>query len=82
MIWQYDGRMAIDEALARHERSLMSVPGVVGVGVADRSGRPVILVMLTHVTPEAKALPEQLDGYPISVEVTGEATAFSTDYRG
>ena len=79
MIWQYDGRMAIDEALARHERSLMSVPGVVGVGVADRSGRPVILVMLT---PEAKALPEQLDGYLVSVEVTGEATAFSTDYRG
>jgi hypothetical protein len=68
--------MAIDEVLARHEESLMAVPGVVGVGVTEQGGQPAVLVMLSHVTPESKALSEEIDGYPVVKEVTGEITAF------
>ena len=71
--------MGIDGVLARHEKSLLAVPGVVGVGATERAGRPAILVMLSHVTPESKRLPDELDGYPVDREVTGEITAFPAE---
>ncbi|MGE5765504.1 MAG: hypothetical protein ACM3ZF_17055 [Mycobacterium leprae] len=69
--------MGIDDVLARHRESLVAVPGVVGVGVTERGGQPAVLVMLSRVTPESKALPEEIDGYPVLIEVTGEIAAFS-----
>lgn len=69
--------MGIDDVLARHQESLIAVPGVVGVGVTERGGQPAVLVMLSRVTPESKALPEEIEGYPVLIEVTGEIGAFS-----
>jgi hypothetical protein len=71
----YCGLVGIDEVLARHEGWIMTVPGVVGVGATERGGQPAVSVMLSHVTPESKALPEEIDGYPVVIEVTGEITA-------
>lgn len=73
----YRDSMGIDDVLARHRESLVAVPGVVGVGVTERGGQPAVLVMLSRVTPESKALPEEIDGYPVLIEVTGEIAAFS-----
>jgi hypothetical protein len=66
----------IDEVVAQHLAELMAVPGIVGVGVAERAGKEVILVMRSHVTAESQALPAELDGFPIVVDTTGEITAF------
>lgn len=57
----------------------MAVSGVVGVGAAESGGQPAVLVMLSHVTPESKALPEEIDGYPVTIDVTGEITTFSAE---
>jgi hypothetical protein len=69
--------VGIEEVLAQNEASLMAVPGVLGVGEAESGGRPTVLVMLSHVTPESKGLPEEIGGYPVTVEVIGEISAFS-----
>ena len=69
--------MAIEQILEQHQDELMAVPGVVGVGVGERAGVPVILVMLQAADPELKRrLPSRLDGFDVELEVTGEIVAF------
>lgn len=54
----------------------MALPDVVGVGVGERAGRPVIMAMARALTPELRrAAPEQLDGYQVEIDVTGEVSA-------
>jgi hypothetical protein len=69
--------MAIEEVLERHEERLMALSGVAGVGIAERAGRPVILVMLDRPAPELRGrLPAQLEGFAVETEVVGEITAY------
>lgn len=69
--------MGIDAVLARHTDRLMGLPGVVGVGEGERAGTPVVLVMVSQLSAELEAaLPTDLDGHPVVVDVTGEITAF------
>jgi hypothetical protein len=69
--------MKIEDVLARNEQDLLSTPGVVGVGVGERAGRPVILVMLDRPATELhQSLPSDLDGYPVEIEGVGEITAY------
>ena len=59
------------EIKARHEATLLALPGVVGVGVGRRGGEPVIAVFTS--TGEVPAgLPTDLEGVPISVVDVGE----------
>jgi hypothetical protein len=54
---------------------LMSVPGVVGVGIGGTAGEMHIVVYLENASPELKArIPSELGGYPVVVEVTGTIT--------
>jgi len=66
----------VERVQERHEDRLMATPGVVGVGVGERHGRPVLLVMVKERTPEVDRLPQEIDGVPVEVEVTGEIEAF------
>lgn len=67
----------IQEVKARHERRLMTMPGVVSVGLGQKpDGTPVIVVGLDRRRPATMAqLPQILDGYSVSVEFVGEIRA-------
>jgi len=67
----------IQEVKARHERRLMTMPGVVSVGLGQKpDGAPVIVVGLDRRRPATMAqLPQILDGYAVSVEFIGEIRA-------
>ena len=67
-------RADINAALVAHEKELMKIPGVVGVyvGVLDDGNSPCLKIMLARRTPESNQIPEQIDGWPVRVEVTGE----------
>jgi hypothetical protein len=67
----------IKEILSEHERFLMSLPGVVGVGEGICKGEPCIKVFVIKRTPErVRRIPSSLDGYPVIIEETGEMKIF------
>lgn len=67
----------IQEAKARHADRLLTLPGVVSLGIGrDGDGREVIVIGLDQPRPETQArLPAQLEGYPVRVEVIGTVKA-------
>jgi hypothetical protein len=70
--------MTIDDAIEKHAQHLMSIPGVVGVGVGERDGRPVVLVMTDRPAQELEGsgLPSRLEGFPVQLDPVGEISAF------
>lgn len=64
---------AIKEVLRDHTGELMSLPGVVGTAQGLCDSKPCIKVFVTEKTPELeKRIPHTIEGYPVSIEVTGE----------
>jgi hypothetical protein len=54
----------------------MSIPGVVGVGQGLCDNNPCIKVYIIKRTPELdKRIPALLEGYEVSIEITGEIRA-------
>jgi hypothetical protein len=65
-----------DEVMQRHEADLMSIPGVVGVGVGQCDGKACIKVLVERETPElARTVPEELEGVRVDLEETGQIRA-------
>ena len=65
----------INAVLRAHDRELLSFPHVVGVyvGLLADEKTPCLKVMLSRKDPATeRALPKSLEGYPVSVEVTGD----------
>jgi len=61
-----------EAVLAAHTDSLMALPGVVGTAIGLCDGVPCIRVFLADANAAARRrIPEQLEGYPVKVEVTG-----------
>lgn len=55
----------------------MSIRGVVGIGIGERDGQPVVLVMLDRPAAQLeRPIPARLDDVPVEVEVVGEISAF------
>jgi hypothetical protein len=69
--------MSIEEALRRHQDRLLALPGVVGVGIGEHAGRPVLVVFLDRPAGELEAttFPTDLEGFPVELEVVGEVRA-------
>jgi len=69
----------IKAVMNEHVDSLMSIDGVVGVGIgALDNGSLCIKVMVTNEDVRLqKEIPDQLDNYPVVVEKTGEIRAFT-----
>ena len=68
--------LSIEEAIREHSENLMSIPGVVGVGQGLCDKTPCIKVYIIRRTPELdKKIPASLEGYEVSIEVTGEIRA-------
>ncbi|HEV8263628.1 MAG TPA: hypothetical protein VGQ06_01675 [Gemmatimonadales bacterium] len=62
----------IEDVLAGHTDALMAVPGVVGTAIGRSGGAPCIRVFVADASPATDAaLPAELEGYPVKVEVTG-----------
>ena len=68
---------AIREVKERHEGRLLSMPGVISVGVGwVPDGNPAIVVGLDGHRPETfREIPEELEGYRVQVEVIGPIRA-------
>jgi hypothetical protein len=71
----------IQEVLKEHTKTLMDIPGVVGVGQGlTDDDRDCIKVFVASMTPEVKQqVPKTLNGYPVQIEVTGEFKALDKD---
>jgi len=60
----------------RHQDSIMSIPGVTGIGESSCSGSPCIKVFLEFDSPETTArIPKFIDSIPVVTEVTGTFNA-------
>jgi hypothetical protein len=67
----------IQDVKARHAHRLLTLPGVVSVGIGSNpDGQAVIVVGLDRRRPETQAnLPAQLEGYPVRAEIVGVVRA-------
>lgn len=69
----------IKEVLKRHTDKLMAVPGVVGIAEGISHGKPCIRVFVVDSNSAAlKLLPENLEGYLLNIEESGEFRALDT----
>jgi hypothetical protein len=69
---------AAERVRARHSSSLMSKPGIVGVGITlDEQRRPAIVVYLVNARA-GRQVPQELDGVPVITHVTGPLAALSS----
>lgn len=65
------------EVKGRNEKQLLSLPGVVGVGIGSAEGEVVIKVFLEEMTLELeRELPTMLEGFKVVPEVTGKFIAY------
>jgi len=67
----------IRDVKARHEQYLLSLPGVVSVGIGrGNDGREEIVVGLDHPrTWTSRRIPATLEGYPVRSDVRGRMRA-------
>jgi hypothetical protein len=66
----------IAEVKTRHETELLALPNVTGVAIGERTGKPVIKVLVTEKVPQAALAPEErvptsLEGYDVDVDAIG-----------
>ncbi len=68
---------SIFDVKSRYESRLLSLPGVVSVGIGRASdGRTVIVIGVEDkANGEGLELPKQLEGYPVQVDVVGPVRA-------
>jgi hypothetical protein len=68
---------SIREVKKTHELRLLTLPGVVSVGIGlDKKGQPAIIIGLDSPNPETEMkLPTELDGYSVVVRITGQIKA-------
>ena len=68
---------SIQDVKNRHEKQLLSLPGVISVGIGlDDKKNPVIIIGVKKDDAELKSkLPQQLEGYRVSIQQTGTIRA-------
>jgi len=65
-------RPTIEEVQEARTPQWMTLPGVVGTGIALCDGTPCIRVFLSAPSSEAERLiPDEVEGYRVELEVTG-----------
>ncbi len=67
---------SVEQVFDTHRDSLLSIPGVVGAGIARLDGKPCIMVMIKKDSQIAPGqIPKELDGYKVVVDESGEFKA-------
>ena len=59
----------------KHEMDWMTIPGVTGVAIGERSRAPglAIKVFVERISPALRQrIPAEVDSYPVEIEATGE----------
>ena len=73
---------SIEEVLAMHTDSLMSLPGVVGTAIGLCDGIACIRVLVSDSSAVSRrAIPTRLDGYPVRVDMAGQLRPLDTPSR-
>ena len=73
---EMEPQTTIEAVLERHRDRLMAIPGVVGTGVGDCTGKRCIKLFVMKRTPElSAAVPASLEGFSVAVEEVGEIRA-------
>ncbi len=63
----------IEEAQQHLTDSVMSLAGVTGIMIGECDGTPCIKVLVVRHTDDfAEKIPDQFEGFPVELEVTGE----------
>ncbi len=62
----------IRDVKAKHEKKLIKIPGVIGVGIGREGEEDVIVVLASSA---CKKIPKELDGYKVVVRETGPIKA-------
>ncbi|WP_196510922.1 hypothetical protein [Nostoc sp. NZL] len=66
----------IEQIKEQYESDLLSIDGVVGVGISECEDKPCIKVYLENESPNLKKqIPKQLDGFKVDTQVTGAIQA-------
>ena len=66
----------ITQVLTEHTDNLMSLPGVVGAGQGECSGKPCIKVFVVKKTSDLlRRIPSAIEGYTVEVQESGEIKA-------
>ena len=67
---------SLDKVLREHTDSLMAIPGVIGTAESLHEGAPCVMVLVARLTENLKrAIPDELEGYPVVISETGEIKA-------
>ena len=69
-----DSRMG--SVRARHEAALLAIDGVTGLDITVSDAGEPIFVIYVRDKQVASRLPRDLEGYPVTTQVTGPITAF------
>lgn len=70
--------LTIEQAKELHEKELMAINGVAGVGIGECGNSPCIKVYLENGLPELKnKIPLQMEGFPVEAETSGPFKALS-----
>jgi hypothetical protein len=64
-----------DQIRREHEAAWMALPGVIGVGQGEDSGRPCILIFVSAPHEAHEGLPSEVEGCPVRIVTTGEVRA-------
>ena len=66
----------IEQVLKEHTDSLMALPGVVGTAQGLCAGEPCIRIFVVQATEDLlKQIPDEIEGYTVDVQQTGEFKA-------
>ncbi len=66
-------REPVKSVLEENTPFLMAIPGVAGIGQGEHNGKPCVKVFVTEKNQELlRQIPEDLGGYPVIIEETGE----------
>ena len=69
----------ITHVLERHRKTLIMVPGVVGIGEGELEGKPCVKVFVERKTNEIdERIPSTLDGYAVCVVESGRFRALDS----
>jgi hypothetical protein len=68
----------------QHSDALMALPNVIGVGIGERAGRPVIQVLVERKLPVEQlrredVVPSELDGWETNVVEVGRPVALDRE---
>jgi hypothetical protein len=71
---------SIEDAQQQLTDRVMSLPGVVGIGIGECEGEPCIKVFVVQQTEElTREIPATFEGFPVAIQVAGEIRARPLD---